>query len=550
MKAIKILIIFLLAGITHSCNEDKILQEIPLDFYSPENSYKTQEHFESAITNLYYLTRQTYFLGSSRYVFGLQTGTDFGRDGRSIGGFSYGDYPTRLTSASGYASYWWTGMYQIISNANVILNRIAESEFLSEEARNTIIAEAKFFRGFAYRTLAFLYGGVPIELEEVTSPKRDYTRASRDDVYQQCIDDLVFAAQNLPDINNVKADGRVSKEAASHYLAELYLATQQWDNAISSASQVIDNPNFKLMNERFGSRLNVTPRDVWWDLFQRGNQNRKSGNKEAIWVAQVEYNVPGGGDSYIMERIWCCLYWYIKDPNKVNGFIGPTSQNFGRGAGYAGPTEYWAKTIWESDWNNDLRNSEYNLIRDLVFDNPASKYYGKKVTEVPNAIYDRKRDFYPFQSKITTPGDHPDELYADKTTGLLISTAQATYCDQYYARLAETYLLRAEAYLGKNDKIKAAADINVVRTRVNATPVEPANVNIDYILDERLRELSYEERRRLTLSRLGKLYERTSKYNNYEDGKTIQPYHELYPIPYSEIERNTGTVLEQNPGYN
>ena len=121
----------------------------------------------------------------------------------------------------------------------------------------------------------------------------------------------------------------------------------------------------------------------------------------------------------------------------------------------------------------------------------------------------RRKDFYPFQSKITTPGDHPDELYANKETGLLLSSAMATYSDQYYARLAETYLLRAEAYLGKGDKIKAAADINAVRTRVNANPVASGDVTIDYILDERLRELAYEEQRRLTLARqLGMVYER------------------------------------------
>jgi len=549
MKSLKPLLIIFIACILTSCNEEMILQEIPLDFYSPENSYRTPEHFEAAITNLYALTREVYYYKSSSYVQSFQYGTDFGRDARNPGDYSFANYPARLTSSSGYAIYWWQNMYALISSANVILNRIKNADFPSEQEKNAVIAEARFFRAFAYRILSYTYGGVPIELEEVTSPKRNYTRASRAEVYQLCIDDLTFATENLPDVTNVKADGRVSKETAYHYIAELYLATQQWDKAISAASQVIDNPNFHLMTERFGRRTNVTPRDVWWDLFQRGNQNRSSGNKEGVWVAQVEYNVPGGGDSYINERIWCCLYWNIKDPDGVMGFIGPTSQNYGRGAGSLGPTTYWATTIWLSDWNNDLRNSEYNLVRDFVYDNPKSNYYGMKVSEFPATNLDRRKDFYPFQSKITTPGDHPDELYANKETGLLLSNARVTYCDQYYARLAETYLYRAEAYLGKNDKVKAAEDINAVRTRVNATPVDPADVDIDYILDERLRELAYEERRRLTLARLGMIYERTSKYNDYDDGQTIQPYNELYPIPYSEIERNTEAVLEQNPGY-
>jgi hypothetical protein len=108
--------------------------------------------------------------------------------------------------------------------------------------------------------------------------------------------------------------------------------------------------------------------------------------------------------------------------------------------------------------------------------------------------------------------------------------------------------LRAEAYLGKGDKVKAAIDINVIRARAKATPVDAAKVDIDFILDERQRELYTEERRMFTLTRLGKLSDRNRMYNPYT-GKTIADYHNLWPIPYSEIERNTTAKLEQNPGY-
>jgi hypothetical protein len=70
---------------------------------------------------------------------------------------------------------------------------------------------------------------------------------------------------------------------------------------------------------------------------------------------------------------------------------------------------------------------------------------------------------------------------------------------------------------------------------------------MDYILDERMRELGIEEKRRLTLQRLGLLYDRVTRFNPYYD--QIQEFYNLWPIPFSEIERNTGAVLEQNPGY-
>jgi len=548
MKLLKYTIAIFLLFVFISCDENKILEEMPLDFYSPENSYTKPEHFEAAITYVYDKTRNTFYNNDSKNGYSLFAGNDFTRDARNVGTFSIGDYAL-LTSLSGQPSYWWTQMYQIISMANVILERIEVVEYPSETAKNAMIAEARFFRGFAYRTLGYIFGGVPLVLEEIKAPKRDFIRATRDAVYEQVIADLKYASENLPDINNVKAQGRVSKEAASHFLAELYLTTKQWDNAITESSKVINNPNFQLMTQRFGTRK-TQPGDVWWDLFQMGNQNRNNGNKEAIWVAQVEVDDGRlGVGNYKAERIFGPVYWQLKDPDGVDGFIGPTTQNCGRGAAYLGPTDYFATTIWLSDWNNDMRNNQYNMIRDYVYDNPKSKYYGKKVSEFPGKLYDTRYYFYPSQTKISTPGNHPDHIYLNKATGLLSSSAMKTYHDQYFARLAETYLIRAEAYLGKGDKDKAATDINVVRNRVNASPVAPAAVTIDYILDERLRELAYEEPRRLTLARLGMVYERTSRYNTYEDGKTIKPYNELFPIPFSEIERNSQAVLEQNPGY-
>jgi starch-binding outer membrane protein, SusD/RagB family len=91
-------------------------------------------------------------------------------------------------------------------------------------------------------------------------------------------------------------------------------------------------------------------------------------------------------------------------------------------------------------------------------------------------------------------------------------------------RLAETYLLRAEAYPGLNNTTAAAADINVVRASANASAVVPAKVTIDYILDERLRELGVEERRMLALMRLGKWVERTRKCNLFY-GVQMQDYY-------------------------
>jgi hypothetical protein len=165
-----------------------------------------------------------------------------------------------------------------------------------------------------------------------------------------------------------------------------------------------------------------------------------------------------------------------------------------------------------------------------------------------------ERALYPYQSKATTPFAHPAGLYNSPNSSdvvtkyFLKSGAGGTYLDQYMFRLAETYLLRAEAYLGLNQTGLAANDINTVRARSHADPVDPGSVNIDYILDERLRELGVEEKRMLTLMRLGKWADRVRKCNPFYAAQ-VQDHFNLWPIPAGEIEKNSSNKLKQNEGY-
>jgi hypothetical protein len=552
MKTYRIIILFFISIII-SCNEDKFLEEEPLDFYAPENAYITAKDFETANTTLYSKLRGfVYINGRTINDMWIYRGTDACYHYNRLGAWE--KYTDNVNATTAIPAQTWTRLYRIVYDANVVIGRIdgENTVFTSENTRKALKAEALFFRAFAYRTLAALYGGVPLVVEEIKSPRRDFVRATREEIYQQCVEDLKYAAENLPDIDQVK-DGKVSKPVASHLLSEVYISLSQWDNAIASATNVIGNPELSLMTTRFGSRKNEAG-DVYWDLFQRGNQNRGSGNTESLLVIQWEYLTEGGGTGHELERNMVPYYWMLKDRNNVNLFIGPTTQNYGRGIGYIRPTYWAANGVWGEDFYKDMRNSQYNIVRDLKADNPASAYNGKWLVADNAYLFRVEMDtlsyWYPIYAKCSTPNDHPAEFIQDPKTGLLKGTAGESFRDQYLFRLAETYLLRAEAYLGKNDKINAAKDINVVRSRANATPVEAAEINIDYILDERLRELMYEEWRRVTLARINKLVDRTKRYNPMVAPEGyIKDFHNLFPIPYSEIERNTEAVLEQNPGY-
>lgn len=131
--------------------------------------------------------------------------------------------------------------------------------------------------------------------------------------------------------------------------------------------------------------------------------------------------------------------------------------------------------------------------------------------------------------------------------------------DIYLIRLAETYLLRAEAYLKKGDRSLTASDINQVRSRSKALLAHESEITMDYILDERMRELFGEEYRLITLTRLSTKEKpvpvgRVKKYGwsfpNLSDVRpNIQNHHWLYPVPQTIIDANSSARYVQNEGY-
>jgi hypothetical protein len=561
-----------------SCDENELLKEKPLDFYSPENSFVTYEDFNAATSHLYASYRDLFKTNGDGTFSAprlLWVGTDLAA---TLSGF--GDVPNFASNFVPTNNFIyravWQPCYKIIYDANVIIGRVeGEQSQLTNEQKTLIKAEALFFRAYMYRMLAHIYGGVPIVLEETIKPKRDYVRATRDEVYEQCKKDLLFAAENLKNIDETN-DSRISNLVAYHVLSEIYISLRQWDQAIEAANKVINNPSMALMKYRFGSRLKdvIKPNfpwasggDVYWDLFRKGNQDRSAGNKEALWVLQFEYNVPGGGVAYngggpIWEIIFNPRLWTVilKNKDGKNQTITPQPNTYygGRSGGFIRLTNYFYQDLWKkSGFSQDIRNASHNIIRDFKVNNPLSDYNGKWIIKdkLPISLrtfVDTTRNFFPLLAKTSSMGDHPKDLWIeDQTVEGSITSVQgpSTVCyrDEYEIRMAETYLLRAEAYLGKNDKINAAKDVNEIRRRANALEVNSSEVDIDLILDERLRELNVEELRMVTLTRLGKLVERARKYHPY--GNTWADHNNLWPIPYSEIEKNIEGVLEQNPGY-
>jgi len=565
----KLFIIALLASMVlfnTACQEEEFLKEVPLDFYSPENSFINAGNFEAALTDLYARVRAIQSVDGGAELYSEVLGTDLAFNARLEQG-RMGSYAVGLTPQSNIPRQHWLRWYKIIANANTIIARAATSN-VTDTQKKAFGAEAKLFRAYAYFKLVHLFGGVPLILDEVSVPKSDFTRASKDDILKQIVLDATDAATNLPNVDAVK-DGKVNKAVANHLLAETYIALKDYDKAIAAATEVIEKSNLRLMTDRFGS-LRTQPGDVFYDLFRVGNQNRKAGNLESIWVIQYELDVIGGaitssgGPTNNLERVVSPAVFSLVAPDGRSSLLdnlsASTLNSGGRGVSFVQPTNYWTYDIWGLDItkdnrrvaSTDIRTSPFNIVRDFIYTNPLSvNFVGKSIIDFPATNWipvAQKWRWYPYPSKVTTPGQHPTGLYQDAGKLTLKSVAGQTYRDMYMIRLPETILLRAEANLLKGNTAQAAADINIVRNRAKAIPVTAGEVTIDYILDERARELMFEEDRRITLSRMGKLVERVRKFNALS-GPTIQPFHALFPIPFSEIEANKDAKLEQNPGY-
>jgi len=557
----------LLAGILllvfSSCDEEEILKEVPLDFLAPENAYASVEGIRQGIIGLHSRFRDDwYWGGQDQGSIWRGVGSDLAWHGEDPGSTRFlTNYVNYLIPASQYVLEYWNDCYTAIQRANVVIEAIENADpsiWTAENPKNVPLAEAMFFRARHYRVLVSYFGDVPLVDYVVKSAKTDFVRAPKADIYSLMEADLIFGTINLPEPGDEET-GRITQGAAWHLLAETYLQQGKYQLAVDAASHVIDDYDYALMTERFGSRVGndvLKGGDAFSDLFGYQNHNLPE-NTEGIWVIQVEPFITGGGN-WIGERGMGPAYFRMGNtPDGVKAFRGEFvngkytgySDTLGRPVAWVHPSNYAAYDVWVSDWDNDIRNAEYNIKRHFYYDAPGSAYDKQ---EIDWSLYapgerDPLRDtcqyIFPYYMKFADPVNHFDQL--DRSGG------GHSHQDVYAIRLPETLLLRAEAYVGLGNTVLAAADINQIRNRANATPVLAADVDLDYILDEYARELYGEVDRHIILRRMGKLVERVLLYcnNPLTPGVNIQAKHVLWPIPLSQIDLNIDAVIEQNPGY-
>lgn len=524
MKKLNILLIVLITATAFLSCEKSFLNEKSDSAYSPENTLKDSLGLEAAIAGLQESVREQYTMQSTQSLLCIfQVGTDVAIGGNGNGEeIPYHNYSI-LNSQDLPAKYYWTWAYKVITNANQIIKGASDNATaLSTAGRNAYLAEAKFFRAYAYQFLVTLWGGVPLIEVPLDAPKTDFTRASVDSVNFLINNDLLFAAANLPNIDAVKKPGRINKEAAQQLLAEVYLREGKPELAEEMCMTVINSKKFSIISSRFGIKKDQ-PGDAFSDMFIWGNQRRRQGNLEAIWVTEMEYNIAGGSSSSDQHRrVWVPAY------HEIAGMLICDSLG-GRGLGRMRLSPY---VIYNLYTGSDMRNSPYNIRRSFNYNDPTNPKFGQKVVPGPGDTLYRAMP------------------YTTKWNGFIATdpAGGALYKDLIMMRLGETYLLLAEAQFKQGKLAEAATSVNVLRKRAEATLVTTSDINLDFILDERARELIAEENRRMTLVRTGTLVTRLKRLN-FQENATVKDYNMLLPVPQTEINLNKDGKLVQNPGY-
>lgn len=435
-------------------------------------------------------------------------------------------------------------LYETINASNTIITRSNNTGInWTETDKNRIIAEARCIRAWCYRHLTYLWGAVPLTLEESRGDniRTDWERTPVAVVRKAMEEDLVFAAQYLPDVSS--SDIRMIKGVAQHLLAELYLSTGQYDKAKIEATKAISNTNYKLVTQRYGVNRTL-PGTAFTDMFIEGNSKRSQGNTEALWVIQNELAVVGGEGNNLMRRMWVNRYYSLAVGGKNP--IAISAENGGRGIGRLSPTR-WALSLYAT---NDDRGASFRYF--YLINNP---------TGIPAGTNPRTGAAYKLGDTIfldntgteiitkLSNANWPSTRKWDYAQPAPLDIVDRQYNDQLLIRIGETYLLLAEANFRLGDLQGAADAINALRTRARTAVVTAAQVTIDLILDERSRELFAEEDRRYALLRTGKWLDRTKLYNKVA-APNVTARDTLLPIPQDVIDANRTSPMTQNPGYN
>jgi len=521
---------------TFSCN--KVLEEKPLSFLSPENFYKNEADAKAAINAVYgaLFTYDLYLQPMWNLVM---------LDDDHVSG---ADWYLGTAGAGNPQGYWgvdgpWVGCYTVISRANTVLENVEKiNTNIDPIIKTRILGEAYFFRAWAYFQLVQLYGGVPIRLKSLSlDPTASMPRATVQAVYKQIIADFKSAETNLLPANNINAGeiGRVTKGVAKGFLAKTYLTMASGastgnvfvrggtDNGtytypktvVAGLESIVSKDYFILARDKALEVIASGEYSLfanWTDIWTKANRNKT----EHMWELQSL-----SGTLFV---------------NEIHDYLSAYS-TFGRGAMWFSNNHY--KDYDTTDTrvlNGVVHNYEMNNATKTKYFYPSWQSYNYKVV-----------NGFTYANNATTD----DRAYTNKYSDVTDPSVSKSDAHLPMIRFSEMYLIVAEAdnEINNGPSVQAYSNLNLIRSRSKAQ-VAPANLLRDefrsFVIAERAREYVFEGIRRFDLMRWGVYLQVMNKIGIGQNNitKVRNSRNLLLPIPQSELNSNT-FITTNNPGW-
>ena len=571
MKTIKYLLVVvavaLLTGVSCDVLEEEIISGVTVDTH-----YNTPDGFRDAVNAAYERFRDFY---------GDEDGceiTVFGTDEYTNGGHGGAQYINKYIAGLNGESetFWdpWQRFYEGINTCNAVIGRAPDAD-IPEDEKAVLVGEVKFLRAHYYFLLVQFWGPVHLTLEETVGVETEAERTPESEIYDAIIQDLEDAIAVLPDRQS--EFGRITKPAAQHGLALVYLtrAYQSYGQGVSDFSaaadlavDVIEESGHELL-ENYQEIYNV-------DDGSGGLVHKNEQNNEIIWSIQYDEDMLLNDEGNRTHVYFRC--WYETFNDGLDRALGH---------GYGRPWIRFRPTPWLLDnfrpldvdarytlsfQDTWLYNTDRNIPAGANVGDTAIYITDKTAAEIDTAaMYAR----LPGVKIFTWNLDEIDQDWCLWRTDVSVNSPNINIFpvpwkiddnlrpslnetrgsrDFIVYRLGETYLLAAEAMLGRDGNASEAVEyVNAIRERAAFDGkeadilVDASEVDLDYILDEWSRECFGEQSRWLDLKRTGKLLERVRAYNP-DASANIKDFHVLRPIPVNQITRTTNEY-PQNPGY-
>ncbi|GAB3339875.1 RagB/SusD family nutrient uptake outer membrane protein [Larkinella ripae] len=549
---------------TTGCKD--LLEEVPISQVGSQY-VNSANGFEAVVKAAYSSLREYYGREDAMTltVFGTDTYT-MGSDGS----FKFvNQYTSQIDGRLGVTNNIWNAFYKAINTINVALDAAPTITGLDETIKKRRISELKFLRAHHYFILVQMFGPVSLLTTGNLVPTKEFTRAPVKDVYAQILTDL---ESSLTDLTPPTTDyGRVTKGAAEHLLAKVYLtkgtdkdamAADDFAKAATYAQNVIKNYSYSLLPD-FAS------------VFVQGGGEV---NSEVIFSTQYTSepitNIGSGFNSTTTNTVTINgnqthLYFVMEYDNQAGMQRDVVN---GRPFRRFMPTPYLLNTVF-AEKNRSIDSRYKKTFKDTWYSNNPGKttpifdtsksslkfVAGDTAIFIPGyemPLAERaKRRYQVLVPSLYKPNLFPnlqkfmDALRPDRTY-------EAGSRDFIMFRLAETHLIAAEALIKQGKAADAVPFINAVRRRAAwagkqaEMEITAAQATMDFIMEERERELAGEMHRWFDLKRWGNLVERVKAYNA-DGAPNVKEFHNLRPIPQDQIDRTAGgnTKYPQNPGY-